>query len=160
MPSPTYPIFRRTAACVAIVLVITAKLPAWQAADGSKSQTRTASTNSTAPDSTRAHPWRNVGVEEFARLRDARTNVVLDVRTAKEFQTGHIPGSVNLDFHSPDFKEKLQSLDKTKGYLVHCAAGARSAKACAVMSTIEFKNVVNLEGGFKAWEAQGKPVEH
>jgi phage shock protein E len=104
--------------------------------------------------------FRNVGVAEFAKLRAGGTNVVLDVRTAKEFQAGHIPGAVNLDVNGPDFKEKVKSLDKAKLYLVHCAAGTRSAKACKLMGAIDFTNLVNLEGGFRAWEKDGKPVEH
>ncbi len=113
-----------------------------------------------SPDPGQKLAYRNVGVEEFAKLRETAGSVVLDVRTAKEFKAGHIPGSVNLDFHASDFKEKLEALDKRKTYLVHCAAGVRSAKACGLMGTIEFKNLVNLEGGFRAWEAKGKPVEH
>ena len=102
---------------------------------------------------------KNVGVDEFAKLRETKTNIVLDVRTKTEFDAGHIPGAILLDFNSPDFAEKVAKLDKSKTYLVHCAAGGRSAKACDKMSTMNFTNVVNLLGGMKAWEKAGKPVE-
>ena len=102
---------------------------------------------------------KNVGVNEFAKLRDTKTNVVLDVRTKKEYDAGHLPGAVLIDFNSPDFLEKVAKLDKGKTYLVHCAAGGRSAKACDKMSTMKFSSLVNLEGGFGAWEKAGKPVE-
>ena len=102
---------------------------------------------------------KNVGVDEFAKLRDSRTNVVLDVRTKKEYDAGHMPGAVLIDFNAPDFAEQVAKLDKSKTYLVHCAAGGRSAKACDKMSTMKFSSLVNLEGGFRAWEKAGKPVE-
>ena len=102
---------------------------------------------------------KNVGVEEFAKMVHAKTNVVLDVRTAKEFAAGHIAGAVNLDFNAPDFGIKVGELDKTKTYLVHCAGGVRSAKACSQMSQLNFTNLVNLEPGFKGWEKAGQPVE-
>ena len=102
---------------------------------------------------------KNVGVDEFAKLRDTKTNLVLDVRTKKEYDAGHMPGAVLIDFNSPDFSEKVAKLDKSKTYLVHCAAGGRSAKACDKMSTMKFTGLVNLEGGFRAWEKAGKPVE-
>ena len=102
---------------------------------------------------------KNVGVEEFAKLRDTKTHVVLDVRTKKEYDAGHMPGAVLIDFNSPDFSENVAKLDKSKTYLVHCAAGGRSAKACDKMSTMKFTSLVNLEGGFGAWEKAGKPVE-
>ena len=104
-------------------------------------------------------PVTNVGVDEFARLVAAKTNLVLDVRTASEFTAGHIPGAVNLDVNSPDFDKKVAGLNKDKTYLVHCAAGKRSANACAKMEKLNFTHLVNLEPGFKAWEKAGKPVE-
>ncbi len=102
---------------------------------------------------------KNVGVDEFAKLRDTKTNVVLDVRTKKEYDAGHLPGAVLIDFNSPDFLEKVAKLDKSKTYLVHCAAGGRSAKACDKMSGMKFSSLVNLEGGFGAWQKAGKPIE-
>ena len=101
---------------------------------------------------------RNVGVEEFEKLIAAKTNLVLDVRTAKEFEAGHIPGALNIDVNSPDFAKKVSALDKSKTYLVHCAAGVRSAKACNLMDQAAFTSLVNLEAGFKGWERAGKPV--
>jgi rhodanese-related sulfurtransferase len=102
---------------------------------------------------------KNVGVEEFDKLRQEKNTVVLDVRTEKEFKAGHIAGAVNLDYNAPDFQAKVAKLDKSKTYLVHCAAGRRSAGACAIMDKIAFTNLVNLEPGFRAWEKAGKPVE-
>src|SRR5262245_12704240 len=102
---------------------------------------------------------KNVGVDEFDKLRAEKDAVVLDVRTAKEFAAGHIPGAVNLDYNSADFQKQAAQLDKGKKYLVHCAAGVRSAKACTALDKLSFTNVVNLEPGFKAWEKAGKPVE-
>ena len=110
-----------------------------------------------APGETNA--VRRLSVDEFEKLWQAKTNVVLDVRTEKEFKGGHIPGAVNLDFNAPDFQKKVAELDKSKTYLVHCAGGVRSGKACAIMDKTAFPNVVNLEPGFKAWEKAGKPVE-
>jgi rhodanese-related sulfurtransferase len=102
---------------------------------------------------------RNVGVEEFDKLRADKNHVVLDVRTPEEFAKGHIPGALNVDFNAPDFQKKVAELDKSKTYLVHCAGGVRSAKACTLMDKAAFANLVNLEPGYRAWEKAGKPVE-
>lgn len=102
---------------------------------------------------------RRASVEEFEKLSQSKTNVILDVRTAKEFAAGHIPGAVNLDFNSPDFAEKAAKLDQSKVYLVHCASGNRSARACKKMTELGFTNLVDLPGGFRAWEKAGKPVK-
>jgi rhodanese-related sulfurtransferase len=106
-----------------------------------------------------AADFRNVNVDQFEKMRAAKTNVVLDVRTPKEYEAGHIPGAMLIDFNSPDFEKKISTLDKDKTYLVHCAAGGRSAKASAKMTTLNFKNVYNLEGGYRAWEKAGNKPE-
>ena len=106
--------------------------------------------------STRVH---KVGVEEFDKLRSAKTNAVLDVRTAQEFKGGHIPGAVNIDINSPDFEKKIGELDKDKTYLVHCAAGGRSARACQKLEKMGFRELYDLSPGFRGWEKAGKPVE-
>jgi len=81
------------------------------------------------------------------------------VRTKEEYAAGHIAGAVNIDVNAPDFEEKVAKLDKNKTYLVHCAAGARSAKACGKMSKLDFPKLYNLEGGFRAWEKAGNKAE-
>jgi rhodanese-related sulfurtransferase len=101
---------------------------------------------------------RNVTVEQFEALRRGTNAVVLDVRTQEEFVDGHLEGAVLLDYRAPDFAEKVAKLDKSKQYLVHCAAGGRSARACTKMESLGFTNLVNLEGGLGAWTDAGKPV--
>jgi rhodanese-related sulfurtransferase len=102
---------------------------------------------------------KNVGVAEFDKLRTDSKSIVLDVRTPNEYALGHIPDAVNIDWNGKDFTEKVAALDRGHTYLVHCAAGVRSAKACDKMDKLNFKNVYNLEGGMKVWEKAGKPVE-
>ncbi len=106
-----------------------------------------------------AKGFKNIDVTEFEKLRADTKNVVLDVRTQKEFEGGHIPGAVNIDVNAPDFGERVARLEKSKTYLVHCAAGVRSAKACDRMSQLAFLKLYNLEGGFKAWEKAGNKPE-
>jgi rhodanese-related sulfurtransferase len=103
--------------------------------------------------------FQNLSVEEFAKMADDKRNVILDVRTPEEFQAGHLPRAVNLDVKAPDFREKAAALDKSKTYLVHCASGARSVRACEALSHLDFPKLYNLPGGFKAWVKAGKPVE-
>ena len=103
--------------------------------------------------------YKNLSVDEFARMAADKRNVILDVRTATEFQAGHLPGAVNLDVNAPDFGTKAALLDKSKTYLVHCASGGRSVKACKSLSRLDFPKLYNLLGGFRAWAQAGKPVE-
>jgi phage shock protein E len=102
---------------------------------------------------------KDVKADEFERLAKEPETVILDVRSPKEYAAGHIKNSVLIDFNAKDFEEKVKQLDRAKTYLVHCAVGGRSAKACSKMDGFDFPKVYNLEGGIKAWEKAGKPVE-
>ena len=103
--------------------------------------------------------YKNLSVDEFARMAADKQDVILDVRTATEFKAGHLAGAVNLDVNTPDFEAKATLLDKTKTYLVHCASGGRSVKACENLSRLDFPKLYNLPGGFRPWAQAGKPVE-
>jgi phage shock protein E len=113
---------------------------------------------STLGQEKKAKAYKDVGPEQFDKLRTGKDAVVLDVRRASEFRQGHIEGATNIDWYASDFDKRISALDKSKTYLVHCASGVRSAKAAEKLANLKFTNVVNLEGGFKAWEAAGKPV--
>jgi rhodanese-related sulfurtransferase len=100
-----------------------------------------------------------LSVDEFARMAADKQNVILDVRTPGEFSAGHIPGAVNLDYNAPDFQAKAAALDKSKTYLVHCAVGGRSVRACEKLNHLDFPSLYNLSGGFKAWAKADQQVE-
>jgi rhodanese-related sulfurtransferase len=102
---------------------------------------------------------RHVSVDDFEKLSQTETNVVLDVRTKKEFAAGHIAGARNLDFNSPNFEKEISKLDKTRIYLVHCASGHRSALACEKMKRAGFQTLIEMSAGFRGWEKAGKAVE-
>ena len=85
--------------------------------------------------------------------------IVLDIRTPGEFKAGHIAGATNLNFNAADFARKLDHFDKEKSYLVHCASGRRSTTSLGIFKKLKFKSIIHLDGGIKAWEKAGNPVE-
>lgn len=103
---------------------------------------------------------KNISVDEAARLMKSNTNVVvLDVRTPGEFQAGHIGGATNINFNDKDFAKKIAALDKDKTYIIHCASGGRSGRACEQIKTLNFKNMLHMNEGFNKWKEAGKPVQ-
>lgn len=96
---------------------------------------------------------------QAAQLVTKTNVVVLDIRTPGEFASGHIAGAMNLDFLAGDFSGKLAKLDREKTYVVHCGTGRRSTNCLPQLARLGFTNVVHLDGGFKAWQAAGQPVE-
>jgi len=103
-------------------------------------------------------PVKQVDIDQFDKLRQEKNHVVLDVRTAQEFNQGHVPGAVNIDISDPQFKKKVEALDKSKTYLVHCAKGVRSARAAKIMAPLGF-DLLDYHGGFDEWKKSDKPVD-
>jgi len=85
---------------------------------------------------------------------------ILDVRTAGEYQNGHIKNALLADWTNPaQFKDRIQYLDKSKPVLVYCASGGRSGAAAKWMAENGFTSIENLKGGFTQWKLQHKPAE-
>lgn len=85
---------------------------------------------------------------------------LLDVRTAGEYQSGHLAGSMQADWTSiGQFKDRVQHLDKSKPVLVYCLSGNRSASAAQWMRNNGFTDVQELKGGINAWKMAGKSLE-
>ena len=100
------------------------------------------------------------GPEDFEK-GVAGTNVqVLDVRTFKEYNTGHIKNALQADWtNSSQFSDRIQYLNKDKPVYIYCLVGGRSTAAADWMRKDGFKNVVELIGGINAWKQAEKPLE-
>ena len=85
---------------------------------------------------------------------------LLDVRTAGEYQSGHLKNSLQADWNNQaEFTRRVKYLDKDKPVLVYCASGVRSAQAANWLAANGFHDVQNMQGGLSAWKMEGKPVE-
>ena len=78
---------------------------------------------------------------------DKENAIVLDVRTEKEFNNGHIEGAINIPVDS--LRERIGELDKNKEILEYCQVGLRGYVAARILEQKGFK-VKNLTGGYKS----------
>jgi rhodanese-related sulfurtransferase len=124
-----------------------------------------ATTQTSSPPGTTASPTPDVAtittLDADSLIQKNRGNpdfVILDVRTADEFNSGHIAGAINIDYYSPEFKSNIGTLDKNKQYLIYCRTGIRGAAAARIMLDLGFKEVQNLAGGIEQWIQDGYPV--
>lgn len=89
---------------------------------------------------------------------------VIDVRSAAEYQAGHIPGAqlipieeLSAEAVQQHFNHSQLGREETL-YLV-CHAGPRAAKAAQRLQQAGYHNVKLIEGGTLAWQQAGLPVE-
>ena len=92
---------------------------------------------------------------ELEKAVGAADVVVLDIRTADEFELYHLRGAVNVDFYGDDFARRLAELSRDKLYLLYCRTGRRSGTAEGnardLMREMGFERVLNLLGGIHAF---------
>jgi rhodanese-related sulfurtransferase len=102
----------------------------------------------------RAKAYTDLYSADFEKeLKNSKEAVLIDVRTRGEYQSGKIPGAINIDLMSPDFHGKVAGLDKDKTYFVYCRSGSRSAQACNVLSSKGLRSC-NLAGGIIGWKGK------
>ncbi len=84
--------------------------------------------------------------------------VVLDVRTAGEFATGHLDGALNIDVQAGTFDAEVAELDPDATYVVYCRSGNRSAAAVARMTDLGFTSLIDVGSLSSASTATGLPI--
>ena len=94
--------------------------------------------------------FRRVDVAEFKEFIANPDVQLVDVRTAEEYNAGHIPGSVNIDVLK-GHEELAATLDPERPVALYCRSGRRSETAGLVLEKVFFRNVVDLKGGYNEW---------
>jgi hydroxyacylglutathione hydrolase len=82
---------------------------------------------------------------------------VLDVRREGEWQAGHVAGAEWWPLDK--FRAVLPHIDPHAPLAVHCKSGYRSMIACSLLKRAGYENVINVIGGFDAWQNAKLPIE-
>jgi rhodanese-related sulfurtransferase len=88
-------------------------------------------------------------VREMIKGKKPGEFCLLDVRLPKEYERGHIPGSVLIPI--AQLPERKGELDPKKLTIAYCAIGGRSRAAASILQDAGFAAAYNLKGGFNAW---------
>nr|WP_321414991.1 rhodanese-like domain-containing protein [uncultured Allomuricauda sp.] len=77
---------------------------------------------------------------------------LVDVRTKREFMSGHIKGAKNIDlFQGSAFQSAFSKLKKDAPVYIYCQSGNRSQKAARKLVNMGFTKVYDLRGGYGSW---------
>lgn len=108
----------------------------------------------------------NLSVSDVAQELESSDALLVDIREPGErAQTGAIAGAVEaprgmLEFWAdPTSPYHRDEFRPDRRVILHCASGGRSALAADMLQNLGYEHVAHMDGGFKAWEAAGLPVQ-
>lgn len=93
---------------------------------------------------------------EEARERVAAGAQLVDVRTDREWEAGHIEGATHIDL--PDLPARVEKIDRDRPVVVYCRTGNRSEMAVAALGAAGY-DVVKMDEGMVGWSEAGLPLE-
>jgi phage shock protein E len=93
------------------------------------------------------------------RIKQKSDVCILDVRTVREYNSGHIPGAINIGHK--DISTRLEELrpHADKDIVVYCELGVRARMAQTALTKAGFLNVHHLTGDMAAWRDVGLSIE-
>ncbi len=102
---------------------------------------------------------REVPIEDAQALVQS-ADVVIDVREADEYATGHLAGAINIPRGLLEFKlSGTPALEpRDLNVVLYCKTSGRAALAAIAMQSMGYLHVVSIAGGIEAWVQAGMPV--
>ena len=100
-----------------------------------------------------------ISSREALALQEAGDGLLfVDVRTPEEYQSGHVPGAINIPRNQ--LSSRLAELERARDRLVvYCERGPRAVAAAATLASAGFTGVRHLTGDMAGWRAAGLPIE-
>ena len=84
-------------------------------------------------------------------------SVIIDVRTPREYASGHIPGAISVPLGQEQTLESRWPVETA--VVLICKTGHRSQAAAATLLQLGYRQVSHLKGGMDAWRRAGGPTE-
>ena len=89
----------------------------------------------------------DIDYKKMSEILDRESTVLIDVRTADEFNYFRIKNSINIDYYSKVFLDSISLFKDKKNIILYCRSGRRSYYAAKLLQQKGFNNIYNLEGG-------------
>ena len=85
--------------------------------------------------------------------------LLVDTREESEWAAGHAAGAVHLSKGIIERDIEAKVPDKKTQMVLYCGGGFRSALAADALQKMGYANVISLDGGWRAWQQSGMPIE-
>lgn len=84
--------------------------------------------------------------------------LVIDVRNAEGFGSGHIVNARNIELGAIESDQGIVKKQKNKVLLTVCDNGYQSSKAASVLRKNGFEHVYSLKAGLSSWRSDNLPL--
>jgi rhodanese-related sulfurtransferase len=99
-------------------------------------------------------------VPGYLQLRDRNeAHILIDVREESEFAAGHLPGAIHLGKGVIERDIVAAVPDKDATLILYCGGGFRSVLAADNLRKMGYSKAISMDGGWRAWNQAGQPVE-
>lgn len=92
-------------------------------------------------------------------LQEKPAPLVVDVRSQGEYETGHIPGAINIPFYEIGSGLQQRGFSKNDMVVLYCEHGPRAGVAGFSLYLHGYERFFTVAGHMQAWRAGGMPVE-
>jgi rhodanese-related sulfurtransferase len=92
-------------------------------------------------------------------LANGERPLLVDTREESEWAAGHAVGAVHLSKGIIERDIEAKVPDKKTRMVLYCGGGFRSALAADALQRMGYGNVISLDGGWRAWQQAGMPIE-
>jgi len=101
---------------------------------------------------------KQVNIDEYQKMPRGG-HILIDIREDREWAEGHAAGAIHLSKGIIERDIESQIPDKSATMVLYCGGGYRSALAADELQKMGYQNVISLDGGWRAWNQAGLPME-
>jgi rhodanese-related sulfurtransferase len=85
-------------------------------------------------------------------------HLLIDVREDHEWEAGHAAGSIHMSKGTIERDIETRVPDPATKMVLYCGGGYRSVLAADALRQMGYRDVISLDGGWRAWNEAGLPV--
>jgi rhodanese-related sulfurtransferase len=101
-----------------------------------------------------------IDIEGYKKLaQSGEPFVLIDTREDNEWNAGHAAGATHLGKGIIERDIEKTVPDKNAKLVLYCGGGFRSALAADALQKMGYQSAISLDGGWRAWQEAGLPVE-
>jgi len=103
---------------------------------------------------------KEIDIERYKEMAaNGEPHMLVDIREDNEWAAGHVAGAVHLGKGIIERDIETAAPDKNTTLVLYCGGGFRSALSADALRVMGYTNAISLDGGWRALQVSGLPLE-